>query len=135
MKVLLDENFPLALLRSLLTDGQQAEHIITIGWRGASDQRIRELLDKNVLFLTQDEDFLFDKPVAAIIVLSRVKQSRRLGERVEVWRQAIRELVSISRPERRFELMDDGHLLPWKHERGTTWATNPPPRAPSDDDR
>ena len=53
MKVLLDENFPLALLRSLLRDGQEAEHIITMGWRGASDQRIRErLLDGSVLFLT-----------------------------------------------------------------------------------
>ena len=62
MRVPLDENFPLALLRSLLWDGEQAEHIITMGWRGASDQRIRErLLDRSVLFLTQDEDFLLDK--------------------------------------------------------------------------
>jgi predicted nuclease of predicted toxin-antitoxin system len=44
LRVLLDENFPLALLRSLLKDGQEAEHIITMGWRGASDQRIRERL-------------------------------------------------------------------------------------------
>lgn len=29
MKILLDENFPLALLRSLLADGENAEHIIT----------------------------------------------------------------------------------------------------------
>jgi predicted nuclease of predicted toxin-antitoxin system len=86
LKVLLDENFPLALLRSLLRDGQEAEHIITMGWRGASDQRIRErLLDGSVLFLTRDEDFLLDLPAAAIVVLSRVKQSRRLEERVQVW--------------------------------------------------
>ena len=77
MRVLLDENFPLALLRSLLKDGQEAEHISTMGWRGASDQRIRErLLDRSVLFLTQDEDSLFDTPVAATVVLSRVRQSR-----------------------------------------------------------
>ena len=115
MKVLLDENFPLALLRSLLEDGEQAEHIITMGWRGASDQRIRErLLDRGVLFLTQDEDFLLDKPVAAIVMLSRVRQSRRLGERVEIWRLAIRALVSNPRPERLFELMDDGRLVPWE---------------------
>jgi predicted nuclease of predicted toxin-antitoxin system len=68
LKVLLDENFPLALLRSLLRDGQQAEHIITMGWRGASDQQIRErLVDRSVLFLTQDEDFLLDKPTAATV--------------------------------------------------------------------
>ncbi len=115
MRVLLDENFPLALLRSLLRDGEQAEHIITMGWRGASDQRIRErLLDRSVLFLTQDEDFLIDKPGAAIVVLSRVRQSRRLEERVQVWRQAIHELVSTPRPGLRFELMDDGRLVPWE---------------------
>ena len=115
MKVLLDENFPLALLRSLLNDGQQAEHIITMGWRGASDQRIRELLlDRSVLFLTHDEDFLFDKKAASIVVLSRVKQSRRLNERVQIWRQAIQDLVSTPRTELRFELLDDGRLLPWE---------------------
>ena len=62
MKVLLDENFPLALHRSLETGGVDVEHIITLGWRGASDQRIRErLVDHELLFLTQDEDFLFSK--------------------------------------------------------------------------
>jgi hypothetical protein len=34
VKILLDENFPLALLRSLLADGEVAEHIITLGLRG-----------------------------------------------------------------------------------------------------
>ena len=115
MKVLLDENFPLALLRSLLKDGQEAEHIITMGWRGASDQQIRErLVDRSVLFLTQDEDFLLDKPTAATVVLSRVRQSRRLAERVQIWRQAIHELASTPRPEGLFELTDDGRLLPWE---------------------
>ena len=95
MKVLLDENFPLALLRSLLKDGQQAEHIITMGWRGAPDQRIRELLlDRSVLFLTHDEDFLFDKKAVSIVVLSRVRQSRRLGERVQ---ELIAHLLGVRR--------------------------------------
>ncbi len=83
MKVLLDENFPLALYRS-------------------------------VLFLTQDEDFLLDKTTVATVVLSRVKQSCGLGERVQIWRKAIRELVSTPRPGRRFELMDDGRVVPWE---------------------
>jgi len=57
--VLLDENFPLGLLRSLQHDGLSAQHIITLGWRGASDAPIRERLqDDQVVFLTQDEDFL-----------------------------------------------------------------------------
>jgi predicted nuclease of predicted toxin-antitoxin system len=51
--VFLDENFPLGLLRSLQNDGLSAQHIITLGWRGASDARIRERLqDGQVVFLT-----------------------------------------------------------------------------------
>ena len=34
MKVLLDENFPLGLVRALEADGLQVDHIITLGWRG-----------------------------------------------------------------------------------------------------
>jgi hypothetical protein len=53
--VLLDENFPLGLLRSLQDDGLSAQHIITLGWRGASDARIRERLqDDQVVFLTRE---------------------------------------------------------------------------------
>jgi hypothetical protein len=90
VRVLLDENFPLGLLRGLHTDGIEADHIITLGWRGASDTRIRERLqDADVLFLTHDEDFLFGMPVAAVIVVSRVRQSRPLKERIDVWRTAV----------------------------------------------
>ena len=110
MKILLDENFPLALFRVLMADGQSVvEHIITLGLRGTSDQHIRErLLDKDVLFLTNDEDFLFDRATEATVVVSRVGQSRRLGERVDVWRGAVLDFLSTPRPERRLELMDDG---------------------------
>lgn len=118
MKVLLDENFPLGLLRRLRADGFAAEHIITLGWRGAPDARIRErLLDEQVLFLTQDEDFLFGPAVSASIVVSRVKQSRPLSDRIEIWRSAVRDLANASRPERLFELMDDGTLAPWRDGR------------------
>lgn len=79
MRVLLDENFPIGLLHSLSADGFVADHIITLGWRGASDARIRERLqDDQVLFLTQDEDFLFGETVTAMVIVSRVRQSRRL---------------------------------------------------------
>ncbi len=65
MIVLLDENFPLGLLRSLQNDGLSAQHIITLGWRGASEARIRERLqDDQVVFLTQDEDFCSVRQVA-----------------------------------------------------------------------
>lgn len=127
MKILLDENFPLALHRTLLADGERAEHIITLGWRGASDKRIGErLLDSDLLFLTQDEDFLLSKPVAAVIVLSRVRQARPLRERVAIWRQAIRQLIQNRPPERRFELMDDGYLLPWAQGPGDSWVAKLP---------
>src|SRR5437867_11542072 len=57
----------LGLLRSLQNDGPSAEHIITLGWRGASDVRIRERLqDDQVLFLTQDEDFPLGETVRAM---------------------------------------------------------------------
>jgi hypothetical protein len=115
VKVLLDENFPLGLLRSLHADGHPAEQVITLGWRGASDARIRERLhDDQLLFLTQDEDFLSGEPVAAIVVVSRVRQSRKLAERIAVRRKAIGELVRTPRAERLFELTDDGQLLPWR---------------------
>lgn len=90
MNVLLDENFPLGLLRALRADGVAAEHIITLGWRGASDSRIRDKLRADVVFLTQDDDFLFGEAAAAIIVVSRVRQSRVLRERIDLWRKAVK---------------------------------------------
>ena len=118
MKVLLDENFPLGLLRRLHADGFAAEHIITLAWRGAPDSRIRERLqDEQIIFITQDDDFLFGPAVSAIVVVSRVKQSRRLPDRIEIWRSAVGDLATTSRPERLFELMDDGTLAPWRDSR------------------
>lgn len=115
MKVLLDENFPLGLVRVLEADGVHVEHIITLGWRGASDTRIRTRLSSSeVLFLTQDEDFLFGESVASIVVVSRVRQARRLTERIEVWRRAVGELVGTPQALRLFELTDEGVLLPWR---------------------
>jgi len=114
VNVLLDENFPLGLLRVLRADGVTADHIITLGWRGATDSRIRERLDGDVLFLTHDEDFLFGESVAAVVMISRVRQSRPLNERIEIWRTAVRTILAQSGTANRlFELTDDGVLLPW----------------------
>jgi hypothetical protein len=83
----------------------------------------------DVLFLTQDEDFLFDEPTEAVVLLSRVRQSRPLAERVDVWRRAILDLLRSARPERRFELMDDGYLVAWEQGTGHSWkAKLPRPR-------
>ena len=115
MTVLLDENFPLGLVRALQADDLHVEHIITLGWRGASDARVRTRLSSpNVIFFTQDEDFLFSQPVASIVVVSRVRQARRLEDRIEVWRTAVQELVRAPQQTRLFELTDAGMLLPWR---------------------
>jgi hypothetical protein len=134
LKILLDENFPLALYRRLTADGEDVEHIITLGWRGASDRRIRDrLVEKHLLFLTQDEDFLLDEPTEALVVVSRVRQARRLAERVEVWRTAILDLTQNPRPERRFELMDDGSLVAWEQKSPGVWTASPPrPKDPQE---
>lgn len=75
MNVFLDENFPLALVHRLRDDGHHVDHVITLGWRGASDARIAErLVDADLLFLTEDEDFLFTRALTHSLcfrVLSR----------------------------------------------------------------
>jgi Domain of unknown function (DUF5615) len=127
VRVFLDENFPLGLERQLKNAGFQAEHVITIGWRGASDARIRNRLgDADLLFLTQDEDFLFSKGPLAIIVVSRVKQSRPLRERIEVWQSAVEYLIANPPTDRRFDLMDDGQLMPWAEGSPNVWTRKAP---------
>ena len=114
MRVLLDENFPLGLVRVLRDDGLDVEHIITLGWRGSSDARIRQRLgDSELVFLTQDEDFLSGADVPATIVVSRVRQSRPIDDRIRVWRVAVKQLVDTEQVIRLFELTDDGALVPW----------------------
>lgn len=118
MIVLLDENFPLGLVRVLEGDGLQVEHIITLGWRGASDARIRERLnDSELVFLTQDDDFLSGEAVSATIVVSRVRQSRKLADRIQVWRIAVQVLLAKKGTSRILELADDGSLVPWSATR------------------
>ena len=115
MKVLLDENFPLPLLDALLREDIDAEHIITLGLRGTPDRRIRARLDAEaVLLLTQDTEFLMaPAPVVGWVIVSRVKQSRRVEDRVGVWVRAVRDFLSTPSPSRILELMDEGRLLPW----------------------
>ena len=115
MKVLLDENFPLPLLAALRHAGIDADHIIALGLRGVSDQRIREMLRAEPrLFLTQDAEFLeAASPSIAPVVVSRVRQSRPLAERISRWVEAIVTLLRTETAEKVFELTDDGKLIPW----------------------
>ena len=126
VRIFLDENFPLGLERRLKNDGNEVDHVITIGWRGASDARIAErLVDADLLFLTQNEDFLFSKGPAAIIVLSRARQARPIRERIEIWRSAVEDLVNDPPAERRFERMDDGAFVACEEGTPNAWTAKP----------
>jgi len=55
MRILLDENFPLALLWKLQEEGYQVDHIILLGQRGAPDRAIIDQLNsEDLLLLTHD---------------------------------------------------------------------------------
>jgi len=59
MRILLDENFPLALLQRLREEGHQVDHIILLGLRGTPDRTIVDRLNaEDLLFLTHDQEFL-----------------------------------------------------------------------------
>jgi predicted nuclease of predicted toxin-antitoxin system len=118
VNVLLDENFPLGLVRVLEADGLRVDHIITLGWRGAADARIRQrLAERELIFLTQDDDFLSGSEVAATVVVSRVRQARPIEDRIRVWRSAVKQLADTTHDIRLFELADDGTLVPWSADR------------------
>jgi hypothetical protein len=113
VKILLDENFPLRLLKALRDEGMEVEHIITLDWRGASDRRIREKVEQEpLLFLAQDQEFLDETLQAGVIVVSKVRQFRPVADRIELWVAAVRELMTTPRKELLFELTDEGVLVP-----------------------
>ncbi|MGO9606747.1 MAG: DUF5615 family PIN-like protein [Candidatus Binataceae bacterium] len=51
MKIVLDENFPPALLRRLREAGHHVDHIILLGLRGARDRSIFDRLNSEDLLL------------------------------------------------------------------------------------
>jgi len=115
MKILLDENFPLALVRKLHEEGREVEHIILLGLRGTSDSAIIDRLNsEELLFLTHDQEFLDLPFTRSTIIISRVTQSLPLEVRLEAWLKAIRAYFLGAWSEKLFELFDDGRLHPWK---------------------
>lgn len=116
MRVLLDENKPLALFHRLHRQGVLVEHIILNDQRGLSDEAIIRRLraEPDLLFLTQDGDFLWVDDLAARVIVSRVRQSRPTDERVEVWVGAIQRVLADATGARLFELFDDGTLVPYE---------------------
>jgi hypothetical protein len=59
MKILLDENFPLALVRRLREERLEVDHIILLGLRGTPDSAILDRLDS--------EDILFPDPGSGVL--------------------------------------------------------------------
>jgi predicted nuclease of predicted toxin-antitoxin system len=115
MRILLDENFPLALLRSLQEEGHQVDHIILLGLRGAPDREIVDRLNsEDILLLTHDQEFLDLSPSRSRVIVSRVTQSQPIAVRVEIWLKAICEYFSRDWPQTLFEVFDDGRLRPWQ---------------------
>lgn len=113
MIILLDENFPLRFYTVLQREGLPAQHILLTD-RGIHDRRIiARLKQEELLFLTQDEDFVEAAPdCRASIIWSRVSQSMAIDYRVEIWRNAVRQFLAKPWSEKLFELYDDGQLHP-----------------------
>jgi predicted nuclease of predicted toxin-antitoxin system len=113
MIILLDENFPLRFYTRLQKEGLAAQHILLTG-RGVDDKEIiARLMQEEVLFLTQDEDFVEAAPdCKASIIWSRVSQSMAIDQRVEIWLNAVRQFFAKRWSEKFFELYNDGQLHP-----------------------
>jgi len=58
-------------------------------------------------------------------VVSHVRQARPLRERIEVWRSAVETSISNQPVERRFDLFDDGALVPWEETSPSVWSRKP----------
>jgi uncharacterized protein DUF5615 len=115
MRILLDENFPLALLRRLQKEGYGVDHIILLGLRGAPDRDIVDRLNsEDLLLLTHDQEFLDPSLCRSRVIVSRVTQSQPIAVRVEIWLKAIREYASRDWRQTLFEVFDDGRLRPWQ---------------------
>jgi predicted nuclease of predicted toxin-antitoxin system len=115
MRILLDENFPLALLWKLQEEGYQVDHIILLGLRGAPDRADIDRLNSEELILrTSDHEFLHRSVSRSRVIVSRVTQSQPIAVRVEIWLNALREYFSRDWPEAQFEVFDDGKLRPWQ---------------------
>ena len=115
MRIPLDEDFPLALVRRLRDEGREVDHIILLGLRGTPDLNIVARLDsEDILFLTQDQEFSALPRAHSSVIVSRVNQGLPISVRVQIWLNAISDYFSRDWPEKLFEGFDDGQLRPWK---------------------
>ena len=116
MTFLLDENFPLPLLRRLRAEGLAAEHIIDLGQRGIPDALIRSrLVVEDIVLLTQDTEFE-DWPAKhrGKVIISRVPQSLPIQDRVELWIRTIRDFAAREPSGNLFEILETGEIVEWE---------------------
>ncbi|MCC7082677.1 MAG: DUF5615 family PIN-like protein [Burkholderiales bacterium] len=116
MKFLLDENFPLPLYRRLRDKGYDAEHVIELGQRGATDAVLRaRLAAEELVFLTNDAEFEnIPSDFRSQVIISRLPQRLPTARRVDIWMDAL-ERFAVERPmQRLFDLGSDGKLYPWE---------------------
>ena len=101
MRFLLDENFPLGLLRELKARGVECDHIIPLGLRGSSDSELIRRIesDPQLVLLTQDADFEDIRLTGGRVVISRVLQGLPIRSRVELWVTALQGLIVDPSPE------------------------------------
>jgi hypothetical protein len=119
VNVLLDENFPLQLYGQLRQRGVRVEHIL-LQERGIPDAAIRERLavDSQLLFLTQDTEFLeLDFNCQGWVIVSRIRQSLPIRERVEMWLRGLEAFAAERPPGILFELIEPGRIVPWEIHR------------------
>lgn len=116
MTILLDENFPLRLIRRLHQRGRSVEHIIELGQRGQPDAAIRQRLQgEELLFLTNDTEFESLPPnCKSSIIISRVSQSLPIEQRVQLWLSAIDQFFAQEWTDQLFEVGNDGVLRSWQ---------------------
>ncbi len=112
MRFLLDENFPLRLLRELRLRNIECDHIIELGLRGLRDLEIvaRVESEPDVVLLTQDSDFEHVPLGVGRVVISRVPQSLPLQRRIDLWVGALTSLGGSSSPGSVMEITSGGGL-------------------------
>ena len=127
MRLLLDENFPLALYRRLRDSGQDVEHVITLGQRGIGDDALRSRLAREALvFLTHDEEFADIPPdFRSQVIISRLPQRMPIAERVEIWVATLQRFAERRPQERLFEISPAGELLAWEIRRSARELRGP----------
>jgi hypothetical protein len=116
VKLLLDQDFPLALCRALRGAGMEVEHVTSILGRGVSDDVLRARLGaEGLVLLTHDMEF-DDIPadLPSRVVISHLPQYRPIEERVGAWCAAINALAERRPPERLFEILPWGELVAWE---------------------